>query len=149
MNKSDWEKLIGTNLGASEWWEITQEQINQFADVTLDHQAIHVDEEFARNGPFGTTVAHGYLCLSLVPKLMYPILLPLAGDAVCLNYGCNKLRFISPVRVNSKVRIHISLDSVQEKQPNNLLLSCSVTMEIEGADKPAFLLESLFMIVPN
>lgn len=147
MTTDDWQKVIGQRLGTSVWQHIDQIKINEFAEVTGDHQAIHVDTEFAKSGPFGTTVAHGFLLLSIVPELIYPILQKQAVGKVWLNYGSNKLRFINPVKVDSDVRIHVSLSGVEEKGPGAHLLQCDTTMEIKGQEKPAFISESLFMLL--
>ena len=147
MKTEDWHRFLGQTLGTSPWQTINQQKINEFADVTGDHQAIHVDPEFAKSGPFGATVAHGFLLISIVPEMIYPILKEQASDKVWLNYGSNKLRFINPVKVNSEVRIHVTLAKVEEKEAGAHLLQCDVTMEIRGEEKPAFISESLFMLL--
>jgi acyl dehydratase len=147
MSTDEWQKLLGQPLGTSDWQHIDQQKINEFASVTGDHQAIHVDTEFAKSGPFGTTVAHGFLLVSIVPELIYPILKEQAADKVWLNYGSNKLRFVNPVKVDSDVRIHVVLAKVEEKGPGAHLLQCDINMEIKGQDKPAFISESLFMLL--
>lgn len=147
MTIEDWQALIDKPLGISAWRLIDQSMINRFADATGDRQAIHVDPEFAKSGPFGATVAHGFLLVSLVPELLYPILEARAVDKIWVNYGSDKLRFITPVIVNSEVRIHVTLAKAEEKSPLSLLLQCDVNMEIKGQTKPAFFSESLFMLV--
>ena len=151
MTIEDWQALIieviDKPLGISAWRLIDQSMINRFADATGDRQAIHVDPEFAKSGPFGATVAHGFLLLSLVPELLYPILEARAVDKIWVNYGSDKLRFITPVIVDSEVRIHVTLAKAEEKSPLSLLSQCDVNMEIKGQTKPAFFSESLFMLV--
>jgi len=136
---------IGVTRQSPEWIEIDQEMINAFADVTRDHQFIHVDPERARETPFGTTVAHGYLTLSLLPPLLEPILLGPEGALMQLNYGLNKARFPSPVKVDSRIRAAATLKDVQVTPGDRLLLTWEVAVEIEGQDKPALFAEVLFM----
>jgi acyl dehydratase len=134
--------LIGEHLGYSEWHEITQEQINTFADATGDHQWIHIDTERAAAGPFGTTIAHGYLTLSLTPVLLAEIY-RVEGVALALNYGLNKVRFPSPVPVGSKVRAGMALPSVEDVA-GGVQVTMAVTFEIEGGAKPACVAEVVF-----
>jgi acyl dehydratase len=134
--------LIGEHLGFSEWHEITQEQINTFADATGDHQWIHIDAERAAAGPFGTTIAHGYLTLSLTPVLMAEIY-QVGGVALALNYGLNKVRFPSPVPVGSKVRAGIALQSVEDVT-GGVQITMAVTFEVEGGTKPVCVAEVVF-----
>src|SRR6266487_2285379 len=123
-------------LGTSDWHQITQEQINLFADATGDHQWIHVDPEAAANGPFGTTVAHGYLTLSMLPMLLGEIVS--VSDAVMgVNYGTEKVRFTSPVPVRSRVRAHAKLLKTVRRGPS-VVWNVGVEVEIEGKEKPAF-----------
>ena len=137
----------GKELAPSEWFEVTQERINKFAESTDDHQFIHVDPDSAKRTRFGSTIAHGYLLLSLVSGHR-PTDAPKLEDAVMsLNYGLNRVRFISPVRVNSMVRIHTRILSVTEKSPGNILVTYEKKMAIEGQGKPAFVAETLGMIV--
>jgi len=128
--------LVGQHLGHSDWVEITQERVNQFAEATGDHQWIHVDPERAkRESPFGGPVAHGYLTLSLLPMLM-PQILEVTGFRMGVNYGVDKVRFPSPVPVGSRVRADATLDSVQPIE-GGLHMVVTVTVEIEGVSKPA------------
>jgi acyl dehydratase len=130
-------------LGASDWVEITQEQVNQFADATGDHQWIHVDPEAARSGPFGGPIAHGYLTLSLLPQLM-PQVMTISDAVMGVNYGVEKVRFTNPVPVGSRVRLHATLKGSEPKGPGRLN-RIGVQMEIEGQEKPAMVGEVLFM----
>jgi acyl dehydratase len=135
------KKLAGTDLGASEWIEVTQERIDTFADATGDHQWIHVDPERAKEGPFGAPIAHGYLTLSLFIPL-FTELLDVEGVSTKVNYGLNKVRFPSPVKVGSKIRLVGKLASVEDV-PGGVQITVDGTIEIEGAAKPAAVLQSL------
>ncbi|WP_405621869.1 MaoC family dehydratase [Streptomyces sp. NBC_00076] len=135
------KKLAGTDLGASEWIEVTQERINTFADATGDHQWIHVDPERAKEGPFGAPIAHGYLTLSLFIPL-FTELLDVEGVSTKVNYGLNKVRFPSPVKVGSKIRLVGKLASVEDV-PGGVQITVDGTIEIEGGAKPAAVLQSL------
>lgn len=126
---------IGVPLGESSPVEITQEAVNGFAEATGDHQWIHVDVERARTGPFGGTIAHGYLTLCLVPRLV-PEILQVTGFSLGINYGCDKVRFPSPVPVGSKLRAGAVLDAVTDV-PGGVQLTLTVTFTVEGAPKPA------------
>lgn len=139
------EDAVGTHLGYSGWHTITQSQINAFADATGDHQWIHIDTEKAAGGPFGTTIAHGYLTLSLLP-LLVPQVYRVEGVQMAVNYGANKLRFPAPVPVDSKVRAGIELVSVAAGAAGHLV-TCRVTVEREGDDKPVCVVESLTLVV--
>jgi acyl dehydratase len=141
--------IIGQEIGVSDWFLVDQNRIDQFADCTEDHQWIHVDVERATRGPFGITIAHGFLTLALIPAMSQCIQLPF-DDAIVqmrLNYGLNKVRFLNPVPVNSKVRSKIVLAHVEEKAPNRILLTYTHTIEIEGQDKPACVAEMLGLVV--
>jgi acyl dehydratase len=130
-------------LGTSDWHEITQEQINQFADATGDHQWIHVDPEAAASGPFGTTVAHGYLTLSMLPMLLSEVVS--VSDAVLgVNYGTEKIRFTSPVPSGSRVRLHARLVRAERRGPS-VVWTVGVQVEIEGKEKPALVGEVVYM----
>lgn len=134
---------IGKELGKSEWLTIDQERINQFAECTGDHQFIHVDPEKAKLTPFGTTIAHGFLSLSLVPMLMEKIMIMPQGLKMAVNYGLDSVRFIQPVKVNSKVRLVVTLVDANEKNPGQWLLKARAVLEIEGQEKPAYIAEPL------
>jgi acyl dehydratase len=127
--------LAGEELGTSDWLEITQEQVDQFAQATGDHQWIHTDPEKAKESPFGGTIAHGYLTISLAPALLRQIV-DVQGVAMALNYGIDKLRFPSPVPVGSRVRMSARLSNVEDVA-GGVQATTTVTFEIEGAAKPA------------
>jgi acyl dehydratase len=134
---ADFEKHIGEVLGYSEWQEITQEQINKFADATLDHQWIHTDPERAkRESPFGTTIAHGYLSVSIL-AYHWEQIVEVNNIKMLVNYGMEKLKFIQPVRVNSKVRIMAKLKSIKDLRGMSKA-EIDVTLEIQDSKKPAF-----------
>ncbi|WP_405905649.1 MULTISPECIES: MaoC family dehydratase [unclassified Streptomyces] len=135
------KKLAGSDLGTSEWIEITQERIDTFADATGDHQWIHVDPERAAAGPFGAPIAHGYLTLSLFIPL-FTELLDVEGVSTKVNYGLNKVRFPSPVKVGSRIRLVARLASVEDV-PGGVQIAVDGTIEIDGGGKPAAVLQSL------
>jgi acyl dehydratase len=135
------KKLAGSDLGTSEWIDVTQERINTFADATGDHQWIHVDPEKAAEGPFGAPIAHGYLTLSLFIPL-FTELLDVQGVTTKVNYGLNKVRFPSPVKVGSRIRLVGKLAEVEDV-PGGVQITVDGTIEIEGGAKPAAVLQSL------
>ena len=137
------QDYVGKELGKSEWLSIDQQRINQFAECTGDHQFIHVDPDKARHTPFGTTIAHGFLSLSLIPVLMENLMLVPEGLKMAVNYGLDSVRFIQPVKVNSRVRLSAKVLDVTEKRPGQWLFKVEATLEIEGEDKPAYIAESL------
>jgi acyl dehydratase len=134
---------VGKELGCSEWLTIDQDRINLFAEATGDYQFIHIDPVKAAQTPFGSTIAHGFLSLSLMPKLMEDILIAPEGLKMAVNYGLDSVRFIQPVKVDSKVRLSVKLTDVTEKKPGQWLLKATATLEIEGQEKPAYIAESL------
>jgi acyl dehydratase len=138
------KKELGKELGVTDWFLMDQDRINQFADCTLDHQWIHVDEEAAAKGPFGKTVAHGYLTVSLLSHFAESHMVAPEGTTMAINYGMNKLRLLSPVTVGSKIRDRIAFIGLEEK-PQGILVTTSHTVEIEGQDKPALFAEMLSM----
>ncbi|MBW1984078.1 MAG: MaoC family dehydratase [Deltaproteobacteria bacterium] len=140
--------LVGQEVGLSDWFEVDQERINKFAEATEDYQWIHVDKEKAEKGPFGTTIAHGYLTVSLISYLSSCINLPLEGMNIqmAVNYGLNKVRLLNPVAVNSKIRTRVVLKDVVEKDPGRILMTYAHTIEIEGQEKPACVAENLGML---
>jgi acyl dehydratase len=142
----DMGKYIGKEIFVSDWTQVTQDQINLFADSTKDHQWIHVDKEKAAKGPFGTTIAHGFLTLSHLPFFSYQVPLKAEGSKMSINYGLDKVRFLNPVASGSKIRDRIVLKSLQEKTGNRLLMAQVHTIEIEEQDKPACIAEALSMI---
>ena len=134
--------LVGQHLGYSDYLEVTQEQVNTFADATGDHQWIHVDVERARKeSPFGGPIAHGYLTLSLGPRLL-PQVVAVTGISMAVNYGCNKVRFPSPVPVGSKLRVGVELADVSDIEGGAQVVM-RFTFECEGADKPSCVAENL------
>lgn len=146
-----WKSVEGKEEGTGEWMEMTQERINQFADVTEDHQFIHVDPEAAKATPFGTTIAHGFLTLSMLTHLDASTPRPTdmsryAGMVMGINYGFDKVRFPSPVKVNSKIRVHSLLAKVELKG-NAIQATRTMTVEIEGEGKPAVVADWLTRIV--
>ena len=145
VEKEELESFVGKSLGHSEWLEITQDRVNQFADATLDHQFIHIDEEQAAKTPFGGTIAHGFLTLSLLSHLCAGVGVVPKNVVMGVNFGMNKVRFLNPVRVGSKVRAQTTLKEVVEKAPGQYLFTTEVTVEIEGVDKPALIAEWLTM----
>jgi acyl dehydratase len=132
----------GEVLGTSSWVEITQDAVNRFADATGDHQWIHVDPARAKNGPFGTTIVHGFMTLSLLPRLMHEIY-TVDGIRMAINYGLNKVRFPSPVPVGSRVRAVSTLVEAGDAGNATVQLTVSTVVEIEGATKPACVAESI------
>jgi acyl dehydratase len=125
----------GTEIGASDWITVEQDRIDQFADATGDHQWIHVDPERAAAGPFGSTIAHGFLTLSLIPHLAWQVY-KVEGVRMSVNYGLDRLRFITPVKVGSKVRAVVAVDSVTEVT-GGYQLAATVRIELQGSEKPA------------
>lgn len=133
---------VGGLLGTSDWLTVTQEMIDKFADATGDHQFIHVDPERAAQTPFGGTIAHGFLSLSLMPLLTQLADLPRAeGVKMGVNYGGNKTRFLAPVRSGKRVRGHFKLLELEEKRPGQWQQTVEYTLEIEGENKPALIAE--------
>ena len=137
---------VGEELGSTDWLEITQERVDAFADATGDHQWIHVDVEKAKDGPFGGTIAHGYLTLSLIPQFT-PELFRLDTPGAKLNYGVNKVRFPSPVPVGSRVRATVSVGEVTDVSAGKQLVT-RYTIEIEGESKPACVAETVVLLLP-
>jgi acyl dehydratase len=148
IKSTEIDSVIGQEVGVSDWITIDQERINKFAEATLDDQFIHTDPEKA-TPIFGSTIAHGFLSLSLVAGIPFSqnIGLVLEGTKMALNYGLDKVRFLSPVPVNSEVKIRMKCIEINEKNPGQFLAKTEVTMEIKGVDKPAFVAETLSMYV--
>ncbi|HLJ07488.1 MAG TPA: MaoC family dehydratase [Acidimicrobiia bacterium] len=142
ISLADLPGMIGKHLGQSEWHTIDQDQINRFADATGDHQWIHVDVERAKSGPFGTTIGHGYLTLSLVPIFVFQ-LLKVEGAKLAVNYGLNKVRFPAPVPAGSRVRMGAEVAAV-EPVGGGVQVTLSASFEIEGQSKPACVADILF-----
>jgi acyl dehydratase len=138
-------EAAGEELGTSEWVEVTQDRVDRFAEATGDHQWIHVDVEKAAAGPFGGTIAHGYLTLSLVPWLSSQVL-GLETPGAKLNYGVNKVRFPHPVRVGKRIRLHVTMGEVSEI-PAGRQVTLRHTVEIEGEEKPACVAETVVLLL--
>jgi len=145
VKAEDLQAAVGTMLGTSDWITVEQDRVNQFADVTEDHQFIHVDPERAKDSPFGGPIAHGFLTLSLLSKFSEQGGLLIEGMNMGVNYGFEKVRFLAPVKVGKRVRGHFKLKAVDEKRPGQFLLTYEVSVEIEGEDKPALIADWLGM----
>ena len=144
---SEYPSLVGQKLGVSDWFTLDQQRINDFANCTEDHQFIHIDEEAAAKTPFGGTIAHGFLTLSMLVKLCEQVSVHPEGMVMGVNYGLNKVRFLAPVRAGKRVRAHVELASVEPKDVNRFLTQQNITVEIEGEDTPALYAEWLGMSI--
>ena len=141
------EELRGlgeTPLGESDWLVIDQDRVNGFADVTDDHQWIHIDQERAAQGPFGTTIAHGYLTLSLIPRLLKELLV-VTDQVRGTNYGIDRARFTSPVPVGSRVRLSGCLVEVRPRPDGGLLYKVGVELQVDGQERPALVAETIYL----
>lgn len=138
---ADFTKLEGQKVGTSRWFEIDQSRIDTFADVTEDHQFIHVDEKAAEKTPFGTTIAHGFLTLSMLSAMIYDGVPNIEGAKMGVNYGFNKIRFISPVKSGARVRAHFTLNALRHPKPTEVTNIWGVSIEIEGQERPALIAE--------
>jgi len=147
MTTSELQSLVGQQVGVSRWFEVSQARIDAFADCTEDRQFIHVDPEAAQTTPFGGTIAHGFLTLSLASAMSYDAVAPLEGAVMGINYGFDRLRFLAPVRAGSRVRGRFRLLSAEDRGAGRWLLKHEITVEIEGDDKPALITEWLGMQV--
>ncbi|WP_374419436.1 MaoC family dehydratase [Novosphingobium arvoryzae] len=142
MTPQELQAKVGQNIGISDWFEVSQDRINKFAEATGDFQFIHIDEEKAKLTPFGGTIAHGFLTLSLIPVLSAMTEgARVSNVKMGVNYGGNKTRFISPVRAGKRVRAHVKLLDLVEKRPGQWQQTNEYTIEIEGEDKPALIAE--------
>ncbi|MBF2754076.1 MAG: MaoC family dehydratase [Gammaproteobacteria bacterium AqS3] len=139
------QDYVGQETGVSDWFQVTQERIDEFADATLDHQFIHIDPERA-TPIFGSTIAHGFLSLSLLPHLSQQSSLGVENTVMGINYGLDKLRFLSPVPAGAEVRLRSKLMEVTERGEGQYLLKVENTMEIKGVEKPALVAHSLSLI---
>src|SRR5262249_12187588 len=136
------KELVGQELSVTDWFQVTQERIQQFADATLDHQWIHVDVERARReSPFRAAIAHGFLTLSLLPHFMHEAIQIKQGVRMGINYGLNRVRFVSPVRAGSNIRARIALQSIKDVAPNAVEVTFNATVEVEGSEKPGCVAE--------
>ena len=140
-------EYVGRAIGVSDWFEIDQARVDAFADVTLDHQFIHIDPAAAAATPFGGTIAHGFLTLSLVTHLTTGLLVQPEGAVMAINYGSDRVRFLEPVRVGSRIRARVTLLDAVDKGGGRWLLKSETTIEIDGGDKPALVAEVLIMFV--
>ena len=147
LTKDSAPGLIGTELGVSDWFQIDQPRIDAFADATLDHQFIHVDPEKAKHTPFGGTIAHGFLTLSLLPYLVTGLGVGMENAVMGLNYGFDKIRFLAPVKVGSRVRARARLADFVEKAPKQFLIIQEITIEIEHEARPALVAQWLTMVM--
>jgi acyl dehydratase len=145
--KDEMVNAVGTKFEPGPWIEVSQERINAFADTTEDHQFIHVDVEKAAKTPFGGTIAHGLLTLSLLPRLVEQSGVFPEKIVMGLNYGFDKVRFLSPVRAGKRVRANVSVASVDRKDENRFLVKLSVSVEIEGEETPALVAEWLNLLI--
>jgi acyl dehydratase len=147
VTRQELTAMVGRELGVSDWFLIDQARVDAFADVTLDHQFVHVDVERAKATPFGGTIAHGFLTLSMLVHLCLPFIPTLANRKLVVNYGFDKVRFVAPVRVGKRIRAIGKLGEVAERKPGNVILRVDVTVEIEGEEKPALSAEWLSLHV--
>jgi acyl dehydratase len=145
MAKEALAAKVGSELGVSDWIRIDQARIDAFADLTDDHMFIHVDPQRAAATPFGTTIAHGFLTLSLLSRMAYQVCPAIAGSRFGVNYGCNRLRFIAPVKSGARVRGRFTLRKLEDQPGGRVLATYDVTVEIEGEEKPALAIEWLTM----
>ena len=137
MTPQELQAKVGEEIGVSDWLEVSQERINKFAEATGDFQFIHIDEEKARQTPFGGTIAHGFLSLSLLSRMAADVMLVPETTRMGVNYGFERVRFLSPVRAGKRVRGRFTLVSFEEKRPGQYQFAHDVTVEIEGENKPA------------
>jgi len=145
IKAEDLQAAIGSDLGTSDWIKIEQDRVNVFADITEDHQFIHVDPERAKKTPFGGPIAHGFLTLSLLSRFSEQGGMLIEGVNMGVNYGFEKVRFLAPVKVGQRVRGHFKLKSTEEKRPGQHLFTYEVTVEIEGEEKPALIADWMGM----
>ncbi|WP_406828512.1 MaoC family dehydratase [Microbulbifer sp. ARAS458-1] len=139
------QEFIGHTTEPTDWLKVEQQRINEFAECTLDRQFIHVDPEAAKATPFGTTIAHGFLTLSLLSHFAEQLQVGIEGIQMGVNYGLDKVRFINPVKVNSNIRARAKVLDILEKNPGQYQLKLEVTIEIEDESKPALIAEWLFL----
>ena len=142
----DIRSRIGQEIGVSGWLTIDQQRIDEFAESTEDRQFIHIDPEAAARTPFGTTIAHGFLSLSMLSRMAAEVMLIPDSTKMAVNYGLDRVRFIAPVKSGKRIRGRFRLDSIEEKAPGQLLLRHTVTVEIEGEEKPALTAEWLGLL---
>ena len=143
---ADLPSLVGQEIGVSDWLTMDQQRIDEFAESTEDRQFIHIDPEAAARTPFGTTIAHGFLSLSMLSRMAAEVMLIPDSTKMAVNYGLDRVRFIAPVKSGKRIRGRFRLDSVEEKAPGQLLFRHTVTVEIEGEEKPALTAEWLGLL---
>ncbi len=143
VSKEELPEYVGKPLEPSAWIRIDQNMINTFADATMDHQFIHVDEERAAQTPFGSTIAHGYLTLSLISHFLGECSIRVENTVMGINYGSDKVRYLQPVKVDSEIRAQAILMSVSDRAPGQILTKTGITIEIKGEEKPALVAEIL------
>ena len=141
-----YQAMVGQEIGVSSWHVLDQKRIDTYADVIEDHQFIHIDPEKAKDTPFGTTIAHGFLTMSLLSVMSYEVMPAIEGTAMGVNYGFDKLRFISPVKSGKRVRGRFLLAEATLRKPGELQSRTNVTVEIEGEDKPALVADWIGLI---
>lgn len=139
--------LVGKEVGLSDWIDVPQEMVNQFADLTGDHQFIHVDPERAKATPLGGTIVHGFLTLSLLGNMVSAADFGMAGATMGFNYGFNKIRFLTPVKTGSRIRTRFVLKAMEERSPGQWMATVVATVEIEGSEKPALTAEWLTLTI--
>ena len=149
IKKSEIEQYIGHICEPTDWFEVTQEQVNVFADCTLDRQFIHVDPEAAAKSPFGGTIAHGFLTLSMLAYFSQSFSLSIEGSYMGVNKGFDKVRFVAPVPVGSRIRCHTTVAEINQKKPGQYDFKMDILVEIEGGDKPALVAEWLSVQMVN
>jgi acyl dehydratase len=149
IKKTEIEQYVGHICEPTDWFEVTQEQVNVFADCTLDRQFIHIDPEAAAETPFGGTIAHGFLTLSMLAYFSQSFSLSIEGSYMGVNKGFNKVRFVAPVAVGSRIRCHTTVAEINEKKPGQYDFKMDISIEIEGGDKPALVAEWLSVQMVN
>ena len=149
IKKTEIEQYVGHICEPTDWFEVTQEQVNVFADCTLDRQFIHIDPEAAAETPFGGTIAHGFLTLSMLAYFSQSFSLSIEGSYMGVNKGFNKVRFVAPVAVGSRIRCHTTVAEINEKKPGQYDFKMDILVEIEGGDKPALVAEWLSVQMVN
>lgn len=147
VSLAEYRLLLDQEVGETDWITIDQQRIDAFADVTEDHQYIHVDPERAKQSPFGTTIAHGFLTLSLLSRMSYDAVPEVENVVAQLNYGFNKLRFVTPVKSGERIRGRFVLKQIEERGPKQMLLTHDVTVEIDGGARPALVAQWLSLCV--
>lgn len=147
ISRDQVNEYIGHESEPTEWFKVDQSRINDFADVTLDHQFIHIDPERAAQTPFGSTIAHGFLTLSMLSYFAESFSTTIEGIQMGINYGFDKVRFLNPVNVNSEIRARAKIIDITEKSPGQYMVKTEITVDIKGVDKPALMADWLTMQV--